>query len=275
MTLIELCEDVSELLFDGKLPIDARLRSAAQRALNKIFADCGFISYHTVIVATPTVSREIGTILHKGGSSETLPVSGRAYSMYVSGKGQITVSDKSGTRVTKFDDYEKNIKGFISGEATVLLEGNYDFVIKDLTLYSEIFGDDIDEIPDSREVRIDMRSRVTDFIGFAGEVYDADGKTLSSYRIIGSSLILPEKTSGRISVPYYRSPRPLLDIGEQETIDLPSGCENLISLLCAYFVLLEDEPALAEAYLELYKSSPKPTDRIQRHTCLWESNGWA
>ena len=275
MTLIELREDVSELLFDGKLPLDYKFRCSAQRALNKIFADCGFISYHTVIVATPTVSREYGTVLHKGGSSETLPLTGRAYSMYVSGKGQITVTDKDGTRVTKFDDNEKNIKGFVNGEGTITLEGRYDFVIKNLTVYSEIYGLDTDSIPESGEVNIDMRQRVTDFVGFVGDVYGRDGKTLPSYKIVGSNLILPRSISGRISVPYFRSPIPLLNIADDEVIDLPSGCENLISLLCAYFVILEDEPTLAEAYLELYKSSKKPTDRLLKHSAVWESNGWA
>ena len=275
MTLIELCEDVSSLTLDGELLPDFRFRSAVARAMTKLFCDCSFVKYHTLIVARPSVSEYVSALNHKGGATETLPISGRAYSMYAYGKGTVSVTDGSGTKSIPFESEGVLIRGFINGDASLTLSGECDFAIKELRVFEGIYGDTDEAIPTSDSTSLFMRRLTADFLGFAGYALRSDGSEIQGARYVGDELILPKGFEGKISIPYYRAPVSPINIEESCELDIPVGCTHLVSLLSAYYLLIEDAPELAEAYLSDYTSAPKPTDKFRRRSGVWESNGWA
>ena len=275
MTLIELCEDVSSLTLDGELLPDFRFRSAVARAMTKLFCDCSFVKYHTLIVARPKLSEYVSSLDHQGGASETLPISGRAYSMYAYGKGNVTVTDRERTSNVQFDGEGTLIRGFICGDASITLGGECDFAIRELRVYERIYGDTPEAIPSSDSASIFMRELTADFLGFAGMPTRSDGTEMQDARYIGDELILPKGFEGKINIPYYRAPISPVNATENCELDIPVGCAHLVALLSAYYLIIEDAPELAEAYLGEYESAPKPTDKFRRRSAVWESNGWA
>ena len=274
MTLIELSEEVSALGFDGQIPTDYRFRTAASRALSILFSDSFLIERTEICVLAPKTVKQISLLTHVGGKEETLPLAGRAYSMYVSGRGSFTVTDSDGPRKTSFGTRGKRMTGSLRGDATLTLSGERDFAITELTLYSALYGDDIINIPLSPTPCYDMQDLVSDFGGFVGGITDKYGRPFASASLSGSKITFPKDTVGRYIIPYRRSGINITESQLSERIDIPKSAEHLLALMTAHLLLIDDEPALAEHYLELYRKAPKVRESVS-FDCGWKDNGWA
>lgn len=107
---------------------------------------------------------------------------------------------------------------------------------------------------------------------------DSSGKTINGAYTDGYTVTLPETFVGSVFILYKAMPEEVsLDSGDDE-IEIPPYASHLLALLCASFVLLDDEPEKAEYYMSIYQSE---ANKLRRLYSLSKSNtytdvtGWA
>ena len=274
MTLKDLQDDVYSLGYESVKHPDDFFINAANRSLRIIFCKNEYKKTVRVHTRYPETSL-YAPITHYRTAPVTLPVKGRAYSLRACGKGIITVSDSIGERKHEFDGEDTLIRGFISGDARIRLEGSLPYDVIDLCVYSELLSDRLEDIPDgSGTVKFDFSERA-DFLSFSGEPRDASGATVSDALINGSVLTVNARSTTDLYVSYLIAPRRISDDINAE-IDIPPSAESQLSLLCASFLWRDSDASLADHYLELYRelSSPKSESATKSAEYLI-IDGWA
>ena len=90
-------------------------------------------------------------------------------------------------------------------------------------------------------------------------------------------LILPDGYSGEIRINYHRAPIKTSGTDPDERIDIPPECEELLPLLVASYVWLEDSPDIAQYYRSLYREGINTLRRNLTRVGAGEysTNGWA
>ena len=91
-------------------------------------------------------------------------------------------------------------------------------------------------------------------------------------------LILDGKKFGEINIFYRRLPKRIFADLQDERIDVPESYEELLTLLCTYFILLEDERDRADYFKELYNEvlKEKKNNTYERiGDEYFDTNGWA
>ena len=274
MTLKDLQDDVYSLGYETVKHPDDFFINAANRALRIIFCNNRYKKTVRIHARYPETSL-YAPITHYKADPVTLPVKGRGYSLRVCGKGSFTVSDSLGDRKYDFDSDDTLFRGFIDGDASIRFEGTLPYDVIDLSVYSEVLSDRIDDIPDgSGNICFDFSERA-DFLSFAGEPHDASGSTVSDAQISGSVLTVNARAIADLYVGYFRAPRKIYEDMDAE-IDIPPSAESQLSLLCASFLWRDSDVTLADHYLELYRelSSQKssPSTKGAEYLII---DGWA
>ena len=278
MTLRELQAEVSALGFDGTVECDALFMTSANRAQGLIFNECCVTADATILAVHPPISKHVDVLIHRGGYDDALPVSGRAYSMYATGSGRIIVSGAGGERIVDFSGEKLHLRGFLSGDGTLTFTGESGYVISSLNVYGEIFGTEEGDIPDGGALRFyDVRSKIEDFVSFAGPVRDANGSIISNVRLEDGRLVINGEHEGLINIRYRRSPRPISG-GLDSKVDIPREYESYLAILTASFIFLDYDEEKAKYYMELYREF-----RSQRRDAPYtggtaeyrDVNGWA
>lgn len=250
MTLNELKKEVAALGFDSGADTDALLISAANRALAMICAELPILKTLRASAYLYAPSYYLAHLHHASGERIDLTLSGKGYSFYLSGKGKFTEISSSGKITHEFDTPLSEQRGLIDGSVRLVLEGEGDFELLELSVYDKLVGDGLEGIPKGRENRIIPDELVDDFAAFAEGPRDSRGKLIAGARIDSREIILPAGYRGIVTVRYESRPKRVT--ADTSVIDLSADAAYLLPILTAYFVWLDDEPTLAESYLDLY-----------------------
>ena len=251
MTLFELKKEVEALGFEPGADTDAIFISAANRALAMISAELPTLKTLRAPACQYAPSYYLAQLHHGAGERIELTVSGKAYSLYLSGKGKFTEITDSGKITYDFDSPLTERQGLINGSSRLVLEGDGNFDLFDLSVYDKLIGDGIDGIPKSRDNRILPDELVDDFVAFADVPRDSRGRIIDGARLDGREIVLPKGYRGIVTVRYESKPKKIT--ADTTVIDLSADALYILPILTAYFVWLGDEPRLAESYLDLYR----------------------
>lgn len=137
--------------------------------------------------------------------------------------------------------------------------------ITEISLSIPIYGTYEFEIADADEgiMYIHMPAVANDFIDFRDVpvLYEKNGNGMyvrfADYEIETSDTLVIdcEKNKGRFRIFYIAEhPKFTADSLDEEEILLPKKAQHLLPLLASYYVWLEDEPAKAAQYYNLYES---------------------
>lgn len=274
MTLNELRTEVAALGFEPAADTDPILISAANRALATLSSDIPMIKTLRAPSYPYTPSYYFACMHHSAGERTELSLSGRAYAFCVSGKGCFTEISDSGRITQEFDTHLSDYRGFIKGNVRLIFEGD-DYDILELSVFERIISNDLADIPLFPENRIKPDEIVDDFAAFCELPRDSRGHLLADARIDGRELVLPLEHRGIVTVRYKKIPKRISH--DTVEIDVDANVEHLLAVLTAYFVWLDDEPSLAESYLELYKKLLPVVKQRTSGGCAdyTEALGWA
>ena len=257
MTTRELRNEVASFCCADIGEKDMRFIAYANLALRTVYNDLPILGEHTIDLGSkPLLYRE--RILHEGGKSESLPLTGKSFSMLLVGRGVVILTDENGTRRKSFDSEETAFCGFLSGNATLTMEGEERFYVLSLSTFSDGFGGDPERIRVMRSRNsYFMRQRVSDFHSFVCPPTDASGIPITDAELIDGRINLRSNLFGQINIIYRRLPKRILADSPDGEIDIPESYSELLALLCSYFVLLEDERERAEHFKLLYSEALK------------------
>ena len=298
MTVGELYSQVSQLGFEDALEHDDRFIYAANRALLQV---------NTLRPATRSLLINHSPIKNMLKSSSFKPISrvseltfeavgAKAYSFEADGNGVLYVEryDENSkawfilSMITLKSKGFAEYKDFIKEPGRVRLRfgGEFVYSLRNIAMYEHLYSNKIEDIPSYEAFkRYDMTKYTDDFIGFAEAPIFSDGENLhlnQDYDIESASiLLLPYDKEGAYKVIYKRRPKEIQNTGSVGTdtsiIDLDEDlCYALPNLIAAY-IWAEDEPNLAEYYLNLYReraSEIKATEINASPTIYKSCNGW-
>ncbi len=128
------------------------------------------------------------------------------------------------------------------------------------------------------ECTYNMRELVQDFQSFFLPPTDGGGRVINGAQLTDGRLTVKDYGGDCINVTYRKMPRRIYIDFPDEMIDIPEEHTELLSILCAYFLCLEDDREAAEKYKELYSrliSSYKANSEQRLGTETVRTNGWA
>lgn len=278
MTLNELRESVVTLGFESGIDRDEALRCAVRRALHTIAIDRPTVASRSIFVLSPDGRLVSDVFLHTGGSSESFTLDGRAFSFKVMGEGYCLITGEDGEREERFYGGTSFIRGFTNGPTNITFHGEYDYVVFCLAVFDIRLSGDINNIPlfGSRR-EIDLKECFPEFLSPEGMPTRKDGSAISGMEIRGSTLSLPYSFTGEVII-SFKTRRDVPDFdSEDEVIDVPAECEEMLPLLVAFYVWLDDDGEKAETYLSLYKDMLSSLKRGSTRlvNTAYATNGWA
>ena len=277
MTLNQLKAAVARLGFERELEDDEALKISANRALRLIFSERPVRKAVLLPVGSLPVCSRVAAIEHIGGKTDEAQLCGRCYSFRAYGKGSYTVKDKDGAKKGSFDGHGVAVKGFISSDATIFFEGENFYKIYELCSFEYAPSKIADDIPVKEPMQcIDVASTESDFLAFEGLPTDQYGNELKYAVLQDGRVYLPWDFKGEIRLEYRRTPTPIL-LSRDAEIDLPRECEELLPLLTASFLWLDDDGEKAQYYMALYKDALATLKRYSNSgiDCSYRTNGWA
>ena len=277
MKVEQLRESVAALGFENGIYDERQFILSCNRALDLIFTDREVTGIALINVDSPKPDVIKDEYIHKGGESSVFPLVGLAYSFRASGRGHYTVKDGSGLITREISGDGMEYRGFISGKGEITFFGDYRFSVYYLSVFDSLISPEVSDIPIvGTEEKIDLYSRIPDFLATASLPETSEGEPIKGARVVGSSLILPRGTSGQIKLVYRRSPK-RASSDMREDIDIPRECEFLLPLVVASFMWLEDDTDMAQYYMALYKSTLGTVngELAGRLDTGYTTNGWA
>ena len=253
MTTQELKNEVSALCRVDIPEKDKRFFSIANLALSTVCRECGIRGSYRLYCSGNTALSFRERVVHRGLSEEKLSLSGRAFSMVVSGTGCVRVSDVSGARLYDFDDERRTIRGYIEEGASVTLLGRLGFTVYNLATFADRYSDSEEDIPvlDGERV-VDMRRSVADFGGFICAPTDEYGNPVPQIKMSDGRLYIDGDYTGELTLLYRRIPKRIYADAPHAEIDAPKEYLPLLPLLCSYYVASESDESGAQYFKRLY-----------------------
>lgn len=277
MTFGELKSSVIRLGFERELEDDDVLLPTLSRALYAMYADLGVTS--TVKLPWPRRKMRLlaSVIDHKPGAVETFTLDGMACSFTLSGEGSYTLSSGATERTYRFDSYMQPIRLFTAPGSVLTFKGDYAFSVFDLSVIESVRNNIVADIPLFAERNeLNLGRKFPDFISLERAPTSASGEIIKGAYAEGSTLRMPDDFSGQVLITYRRSPA--VPAGEvSEVLDIPTGAEELVPLITASYIWLDDDPEKAQYYMSLYLDGLRSYKRISHSgTCApYITNGWA
>ena len=207
----------------------------------------------------PAVSYK--NMICRSGETLIIPISGIAYSMRVSGKGDYVLQYGNKTEALQFDTGNeiKVIKGFFSGNGTVRFFSDFSFIVHDLSIYDQLFGREVSSIPDGSPItEIDLREAYPDFLALIAPLTDSQGRIIEDCRVQDGRITLSSSFCGEVFITYRRLPNTINyyydidEINESDTVDISEEYAIPLILLIWYCYWYHTDETKAKIYKERY-----------------------
>lgn len=278
MTFGELKRSVLALGFERELDDSADLIPALKRSLHSLFLDRPVLK----TVRLPKPSKRIRLIAkeihHRPGSIESYTAIGRALSFTVSGKGKYIFSVKDIVREHSFDSSLGEVRSFIGEGCTVSFVGEYGYTVYDLAVCEELTSERIEDVPLWGErLTTDLKKSLGDYLGPYKQPESSSGLPIAGAYISDGVMHIPENHYGPIVLTYRRAPSMPGGYEDSEAIDVPNECAELLPLLVASYIWLDDDPDKADLYRALYRDGMGTLVRFMPKDTgsPYLTNGWA
>ncbi len=255
MTLENLKDEVAALAFEEGLTLSRAFIASANRALTTIFTERPVARTVKIYAADEPPTLHVSRIYHACGEAITQRLTGRAYSFRVCGKGSFTLTDGIVKSEKSFDTENGLFRGFLNTDsASISFEGEYAYRIFDLVCYGEIRSGEVEDIPEyTPTVSFDLNEKFGDFLAPLLPPRTKDG-AMAGATLQNGTLTLPRGKYDEIYVTYARLPRKISADEVSREIDISGECAPLLSLLCAAYLWLDEDPEKAQYYMSVYKS---------------------
>lgn len=119
-----------------------------------------------------------------------------------------------------------------------------------------------------------------DMIDYSAHPHDPFGNEIPNLFMIGNNMMVPKTFQGKIIVDYRRRHENVTidTVAYDGEIDVQRGCEDMLTLLMAYYIWLEDEPEKADKFLQMFSmqvsAELSTRSRAYRIDRVKNSNGW-
>ena len=256
MNFSNLKASVAALGFEADVDNEGALLMATRRAIYMLFLERPVESSARIAIPKMPCRLIFDTLEHEGGECEEFKLGGKAISMTLSGVGKYTIIYGNESEVYDFNSPHLRVRKLLRGDAKIRFEGPYSFTVLSLAVYDSIRSPREADIPlYSERGYIKLRSLIPDLLSPAASPTDASGKPIEGAALRGGVLILPKDYHGEIAIRYNRAPILPTDTSPDTELDLPDGSEELLPLLVASYVWLEDEPEISRYYRSLYEDA--------------------
>ncbi|MBR2342719.1 MAG: hypothetical protein IKA64_00525 [Clostridia bacterium] len=277
MTLNELQREVMHLGFETQIEDTEALISATSLALGLLYTDRPVKKRLELAVCPITPLSRVEKISLSGGEEVTLPLSGLAFALEVSGSGRVVTFDGKMKKETELDTEHSLLRGrlFTEGEITLYAKGQ--LTVFNLVCYRESL-DEKDIPPFSVTRSISLCDAAEDFAAALALPRDSSGREIPGAAIIGDTLTLPSDFFGTLSLPYRARPPKREEIARGEELAADPEAEHLLPLLTASFLWLDDDDEKARYYMSLYRDAQSTMRRYGTHAAAAEYktvDGWA
>ena len=277
MTITRLKDSVARLGFESDISDDV-LMPALSRAQHTVFCDRPVTSVARLVHPSYGGRLVLKSLVHRSGGYEEYALDGKAFSMILSGRGQYALIYGQEREVYPFHSDMKPVRMHLRSGARIRFEGDYTYSVISLAVYDETRGENEDDIPlYSERSEISLKRMIPDFLALSEEARDGDGAEIRGATVRDGRLILPDGYSGEVTITYHRAPIKPSGTDPDEEIDIPPECEELLPLLVASYVWLEDSPDISQYYRSLYREGISALRRNLTRVGAGEysTNGWA
>ncbi len=304
MRVSELYKQVAKLGFEDSLEDEDRFYYAANRALLQVGSIRPAVSAY-VINHKPMANLVKVDTFSPIERSEDLcfeATDAKAYYFEADGNGTLYIERQdtaSGawviiraqefTSTRRFIPYKGFIKkdgAFSAGQFRLRFVGEFLYSVKNVAMYRHIYSSSEEDIPAYEPyTRYDISALVPDFLSLNAPPISEDEnyeRLNQNYDVEGGKVILlPYSADGCFKVLYRRKPAEIENTGiaseDEAVIDLDEELCSLLPILIASYVWVEDEPAMAEYYLSLYRERAMDIERRIRNAtpvAIKNKNGW-
>ena len=254
MTLYDIRDEVGSLGFDEPPTDITALSRAVRRALAVMYAEHAVKSVMRFFKKVPKKSKNIGEILHTPGEVITVNAQGGAYSLFISGSGSFTLTDRNGEKRNYFNTGGKRFCGLINGDATFTFSGETTYSVYNFFLYPDFYSDRQEDIPTSSGCEEYCASEiVSDYLSPLGAPKTPSGSQIKGARVYSDKIILPSDYNGEVLLDYKKAPPRVSEDSPEDEIDIPKDREHLLPLLTAAYIWLDDDSEKAYYYMSLYR----------------------
>lgn len=275
MTVKELYEQTAQLGFEDSLENIDRFYQAANRAILQVNSLRPAVNSY-IINHRPLENEIVEDTFCPVDKKEDICFEAqdvKAYYFEADGNGTAIIERvlKNGSVVLvskvelvsnrQFKPYKGLIKD-AAGTVRIRFTGDYIFSVKNVAMYKYLLSANAEDIPPyTPYTRYDMSRLVNDFVALNEAPAMLNGERLYMSQDIlmeGESCILvPRSTKGIIKVTYKKALKALEFINKPDEdvtkIDLDEELCSLLPPLVASFVWAEDEPNLANYYMNIYR----------------------
>lgn len=168
----------------------------------------------------------------------------------------------------------KDGDAFVHGVVRMRFTGDYLWHVRNVAMYHEVYSDNAEDIPAYEAyTAYNIDGMVDDFLSFADPPIDSSSFHHAMPNLYdienGRTILLAREASGYYKVTYNHRPKEVVyanSVDEDETvIDLDEDLCALLPNLIASYVLLEDDPNMAQYYAALYNNAAMETKLAARN----------
>lgn len=291
MTLTECRNNTALLGFSESLTeLDDIAENAFRAAINRAIWEVDALRPRLGVVILshyPKVNHVRRTAFyHNAGSSDTICATGDAYTFQVSGSGRCVVSNgfRRIEHVWSGESQMRRFSGFLSGVLELTFLGDSCYPVKGIGVFDKEGMQEESDIPTVEPyVLYDLSALAPDALAVATPPEKLVGGHYQpmeeGYRITNSRYIeLPCGEVGEYRITYRRLPPQVEQDTDYETpIGLDEDLCQLLPLQIAYYLLLDDDPAAAQAYLTQFREGAYrigAKERVRGVALCKSVNGW-
>ena len=166
----------------------------------------------------------------------------------------------------------------VKNDIELTFSGDYFYCISELSFYSLLRSDGAIAPPSAGSV-YDMRELVPDFARFYSPPEHKGGLLVFDYRIEGPLLILEaDAPEGDYTLVYEQMPAPVtVDTEDGAELDCDRETCDMVPLITAYYVWLDDYPDKAMAFYQRYSEQAallREKRRVREPRRFVSTNGW-
>ena len=278
MTLNDIKKEVAQLGFESESALEQTIELAARRALSTVYTEHGARAVGCIYQNARIPTRREPIITHSNNEDNVIALSDCSYAFVISGSGSFEISDANGTRTQSFDTPKSFVYGEVHGDGEIRFKGEFRYTVYDLCVYDGFFAEG--ELPPEYGTlcKYELVNILPDFLCADGEPADEHGKKIEGASVLSGVLSVPYEYKGKIILKYRkRAPEVSINTPDKE-LCIPPELEELVPLLTAAYVWLDDDADKAQYYMSLYRdgmSAVKVYTRGGVNTEFCDTTGWA